>query len=208
MPVADRGRIVVWASRRGTHLGQRSCASAREGRTYERKRSDHEIRRRHLVSRGPFFDRGLGVKRVAASFFSSFHTPGSRFFSRSTIAAALSAPMGMDLPMSTAGWPAGRPWPPTEWPSPRPEERTWQPLQITSCRGCRLGYAAAAAPQRNGSPWRQIVCRSTASLRASAARALFIPIRLASCTAQALGADHRWTRPSSVVAASNSSVRT
>ena len=53
MPVADRGRIVVWASRRGTHLGQRSCASAREGRTYERKRSDHGIRQRHLASRGP-----------------------------------------------------------------------------------------------------------------------------------------------------------
>ena len=34
------------------HLGQRSCASAREGRTYERKRSDHPSQCRHLASRG------------------------------------------------------------------------------------------------------------------------------------------------------------
>ena len=97
---------------------------------------------------------------------------------------------------------------PRNGPTLAPEERTWQPFQITSCRGCRLGYAATAVPQRNGSPRRQIVCSSTASLRASAVRALFIPTRLASRTAQALGADQRCTRLSRVVAASNSSVRT
>ena len=51
--MAEPGRASVWALRRGTHLGQRSCASAREGRTYERKRSDHPSQRRHLASRGP-----------------------------------------------------------------------------------------------------------------------------------------------------------
>lgn len=35
-----KGRDVVWNSRCGNHLGQRSCASATKGRTYERKRSD------------------------------------------------------------------------------------------------------------------------------------------------------------------------
>ena len=39
MPVAHEGRGGVWNSRRGNHLGQRSCASATTGRTYERKRS-------------------------------------------------------------------------------------------------------------------------------------------------------------------------
>jgi putative transposase len=40
--VANLGRVIVWTSRRGTHLGRHLCASARESRTYERKRSDHE----------------------------------------------------------------------------------------------------------------------------------------------------------------------
>ena len=39
-PVAVKGRSNVWNSRRGNHLGQRSCASATTGRTYGRKRSD------------------------------------------------------------------------------------------------------------------------------------------------------------------------
>jgi Transposase DDE domain group 1 len=34
------GRPTVWNSRRGNHLGQRSCATAYKGRTYDRKRSD------------------------------------------------------------------------------------------------------------------------------------------------------------------------
>src|SRR3954447_26085567 len=34
-----RGRLSVWNSRRGNHLGQHSCASAPTGRTYGRKRS-------------------------------------------------------------------------------------------------------------------------------------------------------------------------
>ena len=38
--MAKPGRIGVWALRRGNHLGQRSCADAQKGRTYERKQSD------------------------------------------------------------------------------------------------------------------------------------------------------------------------
>jgi hypothetical protein len=39
-PLAAKGRLGVWNSHRGNHLGQRSCASAKTGRTYGRKRSD------------------------------------------------------------------------------------------------------------------------------------------------------------------------
>jgi len=38
--LAVRGRNSVRNSRRGNHLGQRSCATAQTGRTYDRKRSD------------------------------------------------------------------------------------------------------------------------------------------------------------------------
>src|SRR3954467_3208853 len=47
-----RGRLSVWNSRRGNHLGQRSCASAPTGRTYGRKRSDQNTAKR-LARRGP-----------------------------------------------------------------------------------------------------------------------------------------------------------
>src|SRR3981081_2919275 len=39
-PLAAKGRLGVWNSHRGNHLGQRSCASAKTGRTYGCKRSD------------------------------------------------------------------------------------------------------------------------------------------------------------------------
>ncbi len=42
VPVIVQGRIGVRNSGRGNHLGQRSCASATKGRTYERKRSDQK----------------------------------------------------------------------------------------------------------------------------------------------------------------------
>src|SRR3982751_2028517 len=47
-----RGRLSVWNSRRGNHLGQRSCASAPTGRTYGRKRSDQSTAN-DLARRGP-----------------------------------------------------------------------------------------------------------------------------------------------------------
>ncbi len=50
--MAGHGRIVVWVSRRGTHLGQRSCASAAEGRTYERKQSNDANRLRQPCETG------------------------------------------------------------------------------------------------------------------------------------------------------------
>jgi len=50
--VALVGRVPVWNTRRGTHLGQRSYGSATTGRTYARKRSD-QITARHLARREP-----------------------------------------------------------------------------------------------------------------------------------------------------------
>src|SRR2546426_5887002 len=45
------GRVVVWSSRRGNHLGQRSKATASTGRTYGCKRSDQTLKT--LAARGP-----------------------------------------------------------------------------------------------------------------------------------------------------------
>src|SRR5437763_16488457 len=45
------GRVVVWNSRRGSHLGQRSKPTASTGRTYGCKRSDQTTK--PLVPRGP-----------------------------------------------------------------------------------------------------------------------------------------------------------
>src|ERR1700747_1286467 len=52
-PLAAKGRLGVWNSHRGNHLGQRSCASAKTGRTYGRKRSDHSTAQITLRERGP-----------------------------------------------------------------------------------------------------------------------------------------------------------
>ena len=54
----------------------------------------------------------------------------------------------------------------------------------------RSHAAAASLVQRNSVPSTQIRCRITASRRASATIALFIPRRLAICIAQALSHDH------------------
>src|SRR6266478_3355799 len=40
-----KGRVVVWSSRRGNHLGQRSKVAASTGRTYGCKRSDQTIKK-------------------------------------------------------------------------------------------------------------------------------------------------------------------
>src|ERR1700747_3331014 len=52
-PLAAKGRLGVWNSHRGNHLGQRSCASAKTGRTYGRKRSDQSTAQNNLARRGP-----------------------------------------------------------------------------------------------------------------------------------------------------------
>src|SRR5579863_9187291 len=39
------GRVVVWSSRRGNHLGQRSRPTASTGRTYGCKRSDQTVKK-------------------------------------------------------------------------------------------------------------------------------------------------------------------
>src|SRR2546430_10784511 len=51
-PLAAKGRLGVWNSHRGNHLGQRSCASAKTGRTYGRKRSDHSTAQINLREGG------------------------------------------------------------------------------------------------------------------------------------------------------------
>src|SRR5438034_6041439 len=51
-PLAEEGRVFVWSSRRGNHLGQRSKVTASTGRTYGRKRSDQTVEKT-LVARGP-----------------------------------------------------------------------------------------------------------------------------------------------------------
>ena len=53
MPMAAQGRRLVRDSGRGNHLGQRSCANATKGRTYERKRSDQNPTQNFLRARGP-----------------------------------------------------------------------------------------------------------------------------------------------------------
>jgi len=40
-----KGRVVVWNSRRGNHLGQRFKPTAPTGRTYGCKRSDQTVKR-------------------------------------------------------------------------------------------------------------------------------------------------------------------
>src|SRR5204863_114780 len=50
--LTEEGRAVVWCSRRGNHLGQRSKVTASTGRTYGRKRSDQTVEKT-LVARGP-----------------------------------------------------------------------------------------------------------------------------------------------------------
>jgi hypothetical protein len=174
---------------RRTPSGPAASCAALIGRTDDRNPTDH-----HQCPISPLQSRGRSL--IAGSMSSVWqplldHTPGSRFFSRSTTAAASSASTGRDLPMSTTGWLGSRPWPTAGMIQPRPEERTWQPLPITPARAAVRSYAATAAPQRNGSPRRQIVCKSTASLRARPARALLAPARLASRTAQALAAHQR-----------------
>src|ERR1700724_2206242 len=41
----NTGRVVVWSSRRGNHLGQRSKVTASTGRTYGCKRSDQTVKK-------------------------------------------------------------------------------------------------------------------------------------------------------------------
>ncbi len=62
--------------------------------------------------------------------------------------------------------------------------------------------AVVVADQRNGSPERQMLWRMTASLRASATRALPDPDRLAIASAQSFRLEARFTRVRRTTAAS------
>jgi hypothetical protein len=70
-------------------------------------------------------------------------------------------------------------------------------LEFSSCRDWvlrRSHVAAASLVQRNSVPSTQMRCMITASRRASATIARFMPRRLAICIAQALSQDHRVER--------------
>src|SRR5712692_9145774 len=58
-----KGREVVWSSRRGSHLGQRSKATASTGRTYGCKRSDQTLKELLWHGGRPHMDSGLGYAR-------------------------------------------------------------------------------------------------------------------------------------------------
>src|ERR1700732_2436925 len=65
VPLAAKGRLCVWNSHRGNHLGQRSCASAKTGRTYGRKRSDQSTAQ--ITLRGGGWLKRPGAKPVIRS---------------------------------------------------------------------------------------------------------------------------------------------
>jgi len=67
---------------------------------------------------------------------------------------------------------------------------------------CRSHVATASRVQRNSVPSTQMRCMITASRRARATIAFFMPRRLAICIAQALSQDHRVERTSRIWAAS------
>src|SRR5216683_1153133 len=57
-----KGREVVWSSRRGSHLGQRSKATASTGRTYGCKRSDQTLKELLWHGGRPHMDSGLALR--------------------------------------------------------------------------------------------------------------------------------------------------
>src|ERR1017187_4333293 len=69
--VAHKGRQVVWISRRGNHLGQRSCANATKGRTYERKRPDQSTAKNPCEERAVHICTGVSIVTRAKSFVRS-----------------------------------------------------------------------------------------------------------------------------------------
>src|SRR5438128_4937503 len=76
----NKGRVVVWSSRRGNHLGQRFKATASTGRTYGCKRSDQT--RKTLAARGPSTygsprSRGRRVGGYCATYTDAVVTPPS-----------------------------------------------------------------------------------------------------------------------------------
>jgi hypothetical protein len=85
--------------------------------------------------------------------------------------------------------------------SPHPSSREghlstagWSSSVLLSNYGCHAAAAACSRVQRNSVPSTQMRCMITASRRASATIAFFIPRRLAICIAQALSQDHFFER--------------
>jgi hypothetical protein len=67
-------------------------------------------------------------------------------------------------------------------------------LSVLILHGCHAAAAAGSRVQRNSVPSTHMRCMITASRRASATIAFFIPQRLATCIAQALSHDHFFER--------------
>ena len=71
-PMALTGRRLVWTSCRGNHFGQRSCATATRGRTYDCKRSDQNIIHLRGGSRPHMASRDLAQSAMAVLVLSDF----------------------------------------------------------------------------------------------------------------------------------------
>ena len=175
---------------RGLHQGQQ-LAAAPTGRTHDCTRPSAE-RQNILASQRPFSNRISSVKTSSSRLYRSPRGHGSlRGRRRPPHHPARSA----GSPMSTTG----------SWRLPlcdptasRGVARTLAPegKHTVSTRPpdgflLRLQTAISCLSQRNGSPVRQMLCKRTASLRARATRALFVPDRLAIFIAQILRANGR-----------------
>ena len=79
--------------------------------------------------------------------------------------------------------------------------RTTRSAERISQSGRR--YAGGAGPHSNSVPSTRMQCRMTASLRATATRAFFMPTRLANRIPHAFSRDHRSILPVKTEAASN-----
>jgi len=113
-----------------------------------------------------------------------------------------------NLLVGLAGKPTAGPSGHTISPHPSSREGHHSTMRWSSCfllLGLTVHCHAAAAScrlQRNSVPSTQMRCKTTASRRASATIAFFMPRRLAICIAQALSQDHRVERTSMTCAAS------
>ena len=163
---------------RGTHLGQRSIVPHQVGRTHDCRRTAIKLCRSPLAPKGSFSNR---ISYVNWLLLLCVAEPGSRFSPQSAFAAATSGPKRGRCDVHnglTCTQPNGLP---RSQPAPSPRRETR--IRVSLSRewiALWPGYAlAGCSGQRNGSPDRQMLCRTTDSFRASATRALPGPDRLA-----------------------------
>ena len=198
-------RIRVWGLFGETHLGQRSCRHRVKGRTHDRTRSERQIKQKTLALQGPFSNRASYVNRfrcchAGVTVLSAVDVCRRNIWSE---AQALQCPQRAHTEyMRPNGLPRSLPAPSPRWAT---RTRATLPRGWISSRFAQA--STACSDQRNGSPDRQMLCRITDSLRASATRALAMPERFAMASAQSFKRDARFTRVKITTAASYSSVR-